>query len=132
MSDSIADILGNKRKDGSNVWEPRRSLTPEYIQAVLGQNQDLNFVQRYQDPALWPVVQQPNGQVSTHIMTSGNEGATGYVFPTLVWDPASQSLVQLSGAEAAAYAKRTGERISFPDAGDATFFGEHYKVGKQR
>lgn len=114
------------------VWEPQRSLTPEYVQAILGQNSGLNFVQRYQDPALWPVVQQPNGQVSTHIMTSGNEGSEGSVFPTLIWDPLSKSMIQLTGAEAAAYAKRTGERINFRDAGDATFFGAHYKLGKQR
>ncbi len=81
--------------------------------AVTDKYQNLNFVQRALYPSNYPVIENPDGSVSTHLLAAEkDEDGNWFVFPTIIQDK-DGSLVKLPLRVAQGYAMRTGEVIPF-------------------
>lgn len=83
----------------------------------------LNFVQRYLNPSIFPVVENEDGSVSTHLMSSAEVDGKQVVYPNIVQD-ADGNLTKMEGRDALMYAMEHGEFIEFPTAGGARRFAE--------
>ncbi|CAO0822430.1 hypothetical protein DFAR_3060003 [Desulfarculales bacterium] len=100
---------------------------------VLQDNQHLDFVDRIMKPEQYPVIENPDGTVSTHKMASGEVNGKNIVYPTIVRDKVSGELRELPPQEAMKYAADTGEHISFPTREEAERFGSGgYKEAAQK
>jgi len=110
--------------------------TPERTQQIidiLRKNQDKNFVQRILKPSGFPIIMNPNGSYSTHLMAAETvEGKNGrlmhIVFPTIIQSKTGQ-LKQLPLKDAIRHAMTTKEYIQFPSLDDAIDFSINYKAG---
>ena len=101
--------------------------TNQWVDSVLNANQALNFVQRYLYPNKYPVIKNPDGSHSTHLMAS----ADNLSFPTIIQE-SNGKLVQLPIDSAYNYAIKNKQFIEFPSENDAAWFSENgYKKGKQ-
>src|SRR6202453_4839639 len=99
----------------------------KFVDNVLDQNKDKNFVQRYLNPGTSPVIKNSDGSVSTHRMASSDNLA----YPTIVQQP-DGSLKQLGDKEAYQYAIKSKEYIAFKNDKDADWFATNgYKLGTQ-
>ena len=102
-----------------------------YIDAVLDQHRDKNFVQRILLPELSPAPIIVDGQPATHMMSAEFMGAnrtTPAGFPMIV--ARDEGLVQLTKEEAMDEARRTGNYIPFESIESANTFSKIYKGGE--
>ena len=106
------------RDDALNLW----------VDEILGQHRNLNFVQRVMEPASWPTIKMGKGRAS-HLMSWATVGSEKrpIVYPTIIYDPATKTLRRLAGKEAVEHAIRTGEFISFDTEKEADLFSREYK-----
>jgi hypothetical protein len=159
ISDQVGQSLGLKKKVGgeessqesSPTGSPLSSLSgadrdkfirqqyPEisnlhdskFVDSVLDQNKDKNFVKRYLNPSEYPVINNGDGSYSTHRMASSDN----IVYPTIVQQP-DGSLKKLNSDgpnnEAYKYAIKHHEYIEFKNEKDADWFANNgYKLGSQ-
>ncbi len=103
----------------------------KFVDSVLDKNKDKNFVKRYLNPSVSPVIKNDDGSVSTHRMASSDNIA----YPTIVQQP-DGSLKQLNSDgpnnEAYKYAIKNKEFIEFKNEKDADWFATNgYKLGNQ-
>lgn len=101
----------------------------EWIKQIVLANRGKNFVDRISNPGAYPVMKLPDGNSATHKMawSTVGEKQTPVVYPTVVFDPGSRSLVELKPDEALNYALSSGEYLTFPDGKSADLFSKQYK-----
>jgi hypothetical protein len=87
----------------------------------LKNNRNLDFVDRVLRPEKYTVVNNPDGSVSTHKMSSGEIGGKQIVYPTIV--NVDNKLKDLGPREAIRHADKTGEYIQFKTQPEAEKFG---------
>lgn len=97
------------------------------ISKILSENKNKSFVQRILNPHAYPVLQNPDGTVSTHSMAwaEANDGKF-YVYPTVLTTPKGQ-LVRHSDDDAWKHTQATGNFLVFDSAEEADYFSKHYK-----
>jgi len=102
-----------------------------FIRETLQRHKGKNFVKRILNPQKWPAIDSGKGWVETHRMawSEVGEDLTPIVYPTIIYDPKKKKLVRLSGDEAEAHARKTGEFIAFEDKEMAHWFSIEYKRG---
>ncbi len=96
---------------------------------MLQSHSDKNFVQRLLNPYIFPVMRDvlTEGDVGTHLMSSGTADDQPIVYPEIVQDPKTGELRRLGRKEASRYALDTGEYIPFSTSEEAEDFGANYK-----
>lgn len=109
------------------IQQHMRSATPAVL-PILQQNADKNFVQRIMKPNAYPTMPLGNGRYATHEMAWGESDGKSLVYPTVIYDTATQKLKKLDPDAAYRYARQTGEFIPFNSANDASFFSKNYKA----
>jgi hypothetical protein len=95
------------------------------ILAILEKNKNKSFVQRILNPKKYPVKQNKDGSVSTHLMSWTESDGKYYVYPTLLMT--KDGLKQYDPDEAWKHVKTTGNFIEFDLPQEADFFSKHYK-----
>lgn len=121
---------------------PAPTVTPAFADSVMKANSNLNFVQRYQRPKAFPVIQtntihdpnypklakEPNSTYSTHLMAN----AGNRIYPTVVQTPKGGLKYLGNGDAAWNYADKTGEYITLKDSATADAMASNgYKQASQ-
>lgn len=101
--------------------------TTQWIQGILSQNSNLNFVQRIQQPDKWPILPMGKQGYATHLMAWASDDKGPFVYATVVYDPTTKKLHQLDPRSAVAYAQDSGEMIRFKTDAEADRFSKEYK-----
>ena len=97
----------------------------QFVDSTLNANKQLDFVKRLYEPNTPSLVLPGNDIPSTHYMA--DEGR--YVYPTVIRKPGNNNVEYLDN-KAGAYAEKTGERIKFKNAAEASWFAANgYKQG---
>jgi len=96
------------------------------IMNVLLEHKDKNFVKRILDPNIYPVVNNPDGTVSTHKMAYSTGDGAAYVYPTIIQGKDGK-LMELPPEDAWNYAMITGEYIKTKTEKEAAWLSENYK-----
>lgn len=97
------------------------------ILSILDENKRKNFVKRIMKPDKYPVINNEDGSVSSHLMGYGEADGRYYVYPTIIQSKRKGDLVRLSDDDAWTYSQETGEYIEFDNEDDAAWFSENYK-----
>ena len=111
------------------------TLTKPYVNQILTENKDKDFVKRIQQENMGkaPRLQQEDGSYATHKMSYSESGGKYYVYPTVVRG-SDNKLVDLNTgiADPFDYALKTNEYIEFDNENDAAAFarGEYKKNWK--
>lgn len=112
-----------------NVYTPppidENNVAVDNIRIVLENNKDKDFIKRIISPKDYPVINNQDGSVSTHLMASGEVDGKGIVFPTIIHE--NGKLKKLDMEDAFKYALKNKQFISFPSPQDANFFAKNYK-----
>jgi len=104
-------------------------MTAEEVQRILTANRDKNFVRRIQAAGISPVINNPDGSVSTIRMASAEVDGQGIAYPTIIQQK-DGTLVQLSSTAAVHHAMQTGQYIRFKSPKEAEAFANNqYKKG---
>jgi len=84
-----------------------------------------NFVTRYKNEGLFPVVNNPDGSFSTHRMAAeiGPDGKA-YAFPTIMQKPDGELLQFDDNYQALDYGLKSGEVLEFPSIDEAVAYAE--------
>lgn len=100
----------------------------ENIIRILMRNKEKNFVQRALNPHIFPRINNPDGSVSTHLMSAEvDEDGNWMVFPTITQGKDGK-LTKRDLRDAQRYAIESGEHISFGKDKDAAInFSKLYK-----
>jgi len=99
----------------------------EKIQKILGSYMDKNFVQRILTPELYPNLDLGAGRTGTHLMGWEKFGNKNIVFPHIIYNKKTNSLIQLSPQKAYDYALESSEYIPFDNQEEADWFSKNYK-----
>lgn len=113
--------MGNKfKKKKSNIVDP----TYQALSNVLTErNKNLNFVDRYINPESYPVIQNDDNSISTHLMGySTDDEGNAYIYPEIVYE--NNKLNKLTNDEAWNYAIENKEYIKSPSNKLANYFTE--------
>lgn len=105
----------------------RTSVTADRMMGILNKNKDRNFVKRLLKPEDYPVQRNGPGSYSSHLMSDSSDLEGGFAYPNITQDPKTKRLVRRDGADAAKYAKDSGELIRFDTPEEASDFARHYK-----
>ena len=98
------------------------------LQAIIEQHKAKNFVQRIAEPKKVPALDLGGGMTGTHMMSyATDDKGGGIVYPEIVQDQTTGTLIRLGRDEARQHAIKTGEFIPFDKAADAEWFGKNYK-----
>ena len=99
------------------------------IMSILEKYKDRNFVQRILAPDKYPEIKNPDGSVSSHLMSWDSLGDSGkaIVYPLIIQDQEGKSLRKLSPDEAYDHAMKTKEYIQFDSGDEADWFSRNYK-----
>lgn len=97
------------------------------LNAILSQNRDLNWVQRLENPYIFPVINNDDDSYSTHRMAWDQLGDKAIVFPLIIQDPLTGGLQQLSPQDAKRYAVENNQFIPFNTDEQADWFTKNYK-----
>jgi len=92
---------------------------------ILNANKSKNFVDRILNKENYPAIDIGNGEYATHLMSWGDDDKGYYVYPSILYE--NGELVQRTGVDAAAAAKKAGEFIRFDNSTDADSFSKEYK-----
>jgi hypothetical protein len=103
------------------------NITNDWMRDIVMNNTNLNFVNRIANPHIFPVLDLGDGDIGTHRMAWATVGDQHIVYPTIIQDPESGSLTQMTPEDAKNYALRTGEYIPFTEATQADYFSRNYK-----
>lgn len=110
----------------------------QWVDSVLNANADKNFVQRYQHPYDFPVIDNKTGQNASYdparwnysSLLMADEGNRSY--PTIVQGPAGQLKNLGNNDTAYDFADTNNEFINFKNSQDARWFSSNaYKLGTQ-
>ncbi len=118
-------------KQNGGLWNTNKN---GYVDSVMNANSDKNFVQRYQNPNQYPVINNPDGSYSTHLMAYDKNR----VYPTIVQDKSGKLINYGNNDNAWNYADTSGEYIDFPNTEQAKWFASSkdttsgYKMGTQK
>ena len=82
-----------------------------------------NFVRRYLNPDAFPVIDNPDGSVSTHRMSSAETDGQYVAYPTIV-QALSGQLERLGEEDAFRYAMENNEYLAFPSEAAAQQYAE--------
>jgi len=121
--------LGKMQNGG--LWNTNKQA---YVDSVMNANSSKNFIQRYLNPNQYPVINNPDGSYSTHLMAYDKNR----VYPTIVQDKSGKLINYGNNDNAWNYADTTGEYIQFPNEEQASWFASSkdntsgYKMGKQK
>jgi hypothetical protein len=99
------------------------------VNQILSDNKNLNFVKRIINPEKYPVIQNNDNTVSTHLMSWGEIDGKYYVYPTII--DKGGTLVKLDSESAFKHAIRSKEYIEFDNENDAAWFSENYKINNK-
>lgn len=98
-----------------------------FADSVMSANAKLNFVNRYLHPKDYPVINNPDGSYSTHLM----ESSDNFAYPTIIQDKTGK-LQKLASKVAYDYAMKNKQYIQFPTEEQAIWFADNgYKQAKQ-
>ncbi len=94
---------------------------------ILADNADKSFVKRVMNPKNYGVLKNPDGSISTHSMSWGEDDqGKVYVYPTVLMEK-DGSLRRYSDNEAWRHTQATGNFIEFPSREKADWFTKNYK-----
>lgn len=97
----------------------------EEIRKLLESHKDLDFVQRILEPEKYPVIDNPDGSVSTHLMSWSNIDGRNIVYP-LIRNEGGE-LRKYDHGEAMLRALSSGEYLEFKTSEEADAFSREYK-----
>jgi hypothetical protein len=104
------------------------------IQSTLDANKDVPFVRRVNNPEVHPRSPNPDGSVSTHLMSSGEADGKYYAYPNMTVNrgkgktPSPKGgLKKRDGRDAFHHALKSKNYIEFPTEAEADFFARNYK-----
>lgn len=125
-SDNNTDNLDDNTQDvtyakyGGELGDPTYDALSKVL---LNRNQNLNFVDRAMNPQNYPVINNSDGTYSTHKMAwDGNNDGTASVYPTIIQNPSTNQLEQLSQDNAWNYAHDNNQMINVPSYHLADYF----------
>ena len=118
----VARAAERLKRTFHQVSEGERWYGKEQKRRAATKVRKLNFVERMTRPGA-PVIQNPDGTVSTHKMAWGQDKQGYYAFPTII--ERNGGLKELPPKDADRYAHRTGELKRFRTRGEA----EKYAAG---
>ena len=96
------------------------------INDILGKHKDKDFVKRILYKDKYPVINNDDGSVSTHLMSWGETDGRYLVYPTIV--NGKEGLRKLEMDEAFRHALGSQEYIEFDNPDDADWFSKNYKA----
>jgi hypothetical protein len=105
----------------------KKDLEKYLINQTLNKYKDLNFVDRIINKDKYPTLDLGDGNYATHKMGYSTNDLGAVVYPNVIHDQESGTLVELSPDEAYQHAMQTGEYIPFDSENDADWFGKNYK-----
>jgi hypothetical protein len=119
MSDIDWNTFSNSLKQplpvDMNKWDtPKQFIKP---------NTSLNFEQRVLFPSKYPVLNNPDGSHSTHLMSWGEVDGKYVAFPTVIQDKGG-NLIKLPSDAAFRYAMENREYREFDNADEASEYAE--------
>ena len=97
---------------------------PDYKE-TLESNKNLQFVKRLLNPYNYPVIANADGSYSSHKMASAEVGGKNIAFPTIVYNPETEALMELKPSEAIKYAIKNKEYIQFETPEEANDFANN-------
>lgn len=109
----------------------KSSYTPNEVDSILYANKNKNFVNRYINPSIFPIIQNPDGGYSSELM----ESSDNFAYPTIIQDPKTGTLTNFNNIPyrqkaAYDYAMKNNEAIRFPNEQLAEWFANNgYKSG---
>jgi hypothetical protein len=104
------------------------SMQNSWVDSVINQYRNLNFVDRVAHPDKYPTLPLDDENIATHLMMWGNlDDGTAIVYPSVVYDDATKALKKLDDDAAFDYALKSGEYIPFPNDNAADTFSREYK-----
>ena len=109
----------------------KSSYTPNEVDSILYANKNKNFVNRYINPSIFPIIQNPDGGYSSELMQSSDN----FAYPTIIQDPKTGTLTNFNNIPyrqkaAYDYAMKNNEAIRFPNEQLAEWFANNgYKSG---
>ena len=128
---NLADSMNHGSSQQELGLQPQQdsAMLRSWLQSIVGQHQDKNFVQRISNPSIFPNLDLGDGQVGTHLMSWGTMGKekTPIVFPTIQQHPTTGQLEQLDMDTAFERAVKSGEYIPFKSEHEADLFSREYK-----
>jgi hypothetical protein len=95
------------------------------IANILINNRDKSFVKRIVERDKYPVIENKDGTVSTHKMSTMEMDGVTYAYPTILFD--GKELKEYDPDTAFDYAVKTGNVIPFDDPKEADWFTKNYK-----
>ncbi len=101
--------------------QPEKPIVLE-PQDILTANKHLNFVQRIINTEKSPIIQNPDGSISTHKMASAELDGKYIAYPTIIQESLIKPLKELSPNEAYDYAVKSKQYIEFPTQSKAMDF----------
>jgi len=104
---------------------PRDDSTLSWISSIINANKDKTFIDRLINRQNYPVINNPDGTYSTHLMSYVSAGDKYHVFPTILWD--GENLQKLDWETAYKYSKQTGNYLEFDTPEQAETFTKRYK-----
>ena len=122
---------------GSGLGLANPAATPQmndeqlnaWIDQLIQNNTNLNFIDRVARPTEYPTLPQPDGGMATHLMSWGTMGKdkTPIAYPSVIFDPESRALQQLEPDAAFDHAMKNKEYLTFPTPESADLFSREYK-----
>ena len=107
---------------------PIDDMTNTWVDSVLEQHRNLNFVDRIVRPQLYPTLPLDDKTIATHLMSwSTGQDEKPIVYPNVIFDPETRKLKKLNPDEAYQYAMQSGEYIPFESEQAADTFSREYK-----
>lgn len=97
-----------------------------WVDSIVNSNLRMNFVDRIARPNLYPSLPIQDG-IATHMMAWGHIKGKPSVYPTIIFDPNTMKLQQLSDDDAYDHAIRSKEFIPFGSEEEADLFSKQYK-----
>ena len=94
------------------------------LMGIMLANKSKNFVDRVLNRDKYPVLNNPDGTVSTHKMSWGESNGKYYVYPTILWN--GKKLIDY-GENAFPKAMQSGDFIEFDSPDKADWFSKNYK-----
>jgi len=95
-------------------------MDAEWLTKAIENNKNLDFVKRMIHPGDYPVINNPDGSVSTHKMSYASKGDKFIVYPTIV--NKDGELIEMSSQDAMNYAVKNKQYIEFDDENKAELF----------
>ncbi len=106
---------------------PKFEMDDTVLEYFIERNKNKNFIDRIINREKYPVIENPDGSYSTHLMSWSTVDGKPIVYPLIIQNPKTGGLKQLSDPEAIDYALKNNEYIPFDKPEDADWFSSNYK-----